>query len=214
VTFLVTKLSHVSAPIVYLTVPLLVFGEAALFIGFVLPGETAVIVGGFIASQGRVNVVALTSLVVAAAIIGDSVGYLVGVRFGQRLLELRVLRRRRAGIARALAGLERRGATYVFLGRFTAFFRAVVPSLAGTSAMRYRRFLVANALGGVCWGILYTLLGYYAGNAYTKVEHYSTYAAIGVATLVVVIAGFFSLRSRRRERGAGQAFDDATTTSG
>jgi membrane-associated protein len=213
VSFLVTKLSHLSPPIVYLTVSLLVFGEAALFVGFVLPGETAVIVGGFIASQGRVNVVVLCALVVAAAIVGDSVGYLVGRQFGRRLLDLRVMRRRRAGIARALAGLERRGATYVFLGRFTAFFRAVVPSLAGTSSMRYRRFLVANALGGLCWGVLYTLLGYYAGSAYTKVEHYSTYGAIAVAVLVVGLAGVFSLRSRRREHAEERAPDDVGTPS-
>ncbi len=199
-TFLVSKLQHVSPPIVYLTVALLVFGEAALFIGFVLPGETAVIVGGFIASQGHVNVVVLCCVVVAAAIIGDSVGYFVGVRYGRRLVELRILRRRRVAIDRALAGLERRGATYVFLGRFTALFRAIVPGLAGTSAMHYRTFFVANAAGGLVWGVTYTLLGYFAGNAYTKVEHYSSIVAICVAVLVVGLAVAWSIRGRRRER--------------
>ncbi len=200
VSFLVAKLQQLSPAVVYLTVTALVFGEAALFIGFVLPGETAVIVGGFIASQGRVNVVVLCVLVVVAAIVGDSVGYLVGSRYGTRLLELRILRRRRGGIAKALAGLERRGATYVFLGRFTALFRAVVPGLAGASAMPYRRFLLANAAGGLCWGVAYTLLGYFAGNAYKRVEQYSTYAAIGFAALVVVLAVIFSIRGRRREQ--------------
>src|SRR6202035_5969753 len=101
-TFIVNGLTNPPAALVYLTVALLVFGEAAVFLGFLLPGETAVIIGGFIASQGKVNVVVLCLLVVAAAIVGDSVRYFVGTRFGPRLLDLRILQRRRAGIARAL----------------------------------------------------------------------------------------------------------------
>lgn len=207
VSFLVDKLQQLNPAVVYLTVGLLVFGEAALFIGFVLPGETAVIVGGFIASRGRINIVVLCVLVVVAAIVGDSVGYLVGKRYGQRLLTLPVIRGRRAAVARALDGLERRGPVYVFLGRFTAFFRAVVPGLAGMSEMHYRRFLIANAAGGLCWGLAYCLLGYFAGNAYQRVEHYSTYAAIGFAVLVIVIAVVLHLRGKRRERAEEAAYE-------
>jgi membrane-associated protein len=204
-SFIVDGLSGLPPGVVYLVVGLLVFGEAACFLGFVLPGETAVIVGGFIASEGKVNVVALCVVVVIAAVVGDSAGYLVGTRYGTRLLELKVLSKRRAGIDRALLGLERRGATYVFIGRFTAFFRAVVPGLAGMSHLPYRRFFPANAAGGICWGVGYTLLGYFAGHAYKKVESYSTYAAIGVAVLVVGLVVVLTLRARRRERRVEQA---------
>jgi membrane protein DedA with SNARE-associated domain len=204
-TFLVNHLTHLNAVIVYAAVAALVFGEAALFIGFVLPGETAVLIGGFIASQGRVNIVVLCVLVVAAAIVGDTVGYAVGNRFGPKLLEIRLLRKRRRGIDRALAGLEKNGATYVFLGRFTAFFRAVVPGLAGMSAMRYRRFLVANAAGGLCWGLGYALLGYFAGNGYKRVAHYSSYGALGLVGVIVLLAVVMHLRRRRKERRAGGA---------
>ncbi|HEV3327789.1 MAG TPA: DedA family protein [Acidimicrobiales bacterium] len=208
-SFIIDGLTSLPPGVVYLVVGLLVFGEAAVFLGFVLPGETAVIVGGFIASQGKVNVVALCVVVVVAAILGDSVGYLVGKTYGTRLLDVRILARRRAGIDRALVGLERRGATYVFLGRFTAFFRAVVPGLAGMSNLRYRRFLVANAAGGLLWGVGYTLLGYFAGHAYKKVESYSTYAAIGFAALVIGLVVVVSIRGRRRERREEQVFDAA-----
>ena len=147
------------------------FGEAAVFLGFVLPGETAVIVGGFIASQGKVNVVALCAVVVRR---GDR-RRLGGLPRRHAVRHAAARRQDPArGVApgshRALVGLERRGATYVFLGRFTAFFRAVVPGLAGMSRMPYRRFLVANAAGGLCWGVGYTLLGYFAGHAYKRVE--------------------------------------------
>ena len=111
-SFLVDRLQEVSAPIVYLTVGLLVFGEAAVFLGFVLPGETAVIVGGFLASRGHVNIVALCAIVVVCAIVGDSVGYLVGDKWGTRLLKVKPLRHRQGAIDKALAGLKRRGATY------------------------------------------------------------------------------------------------------
>jgi membrane protein DedA with SNARE-associated domain len=199
-SFLVHHLAHLAPAVVYAVVAALVFGEAALFIGFVLPGETAVLIGGFIASQGRVNIVALCALVVGAAIIGDTVGYAVGTRFGTRLLDLRIFKRRLKAIDRALKGLEKNGATYVFLGRFTAFFRAVVPGLAGMSEMHYRRFLIANAAGGLCWGVGYALLGYFAGNGYQRVAHYSTYGAGGLAGVIVLVAVVMHLRRRRRER--------------
>jgi len=127
-------------------VTLLVFGEAALFIGFILPGETAVLVAGVVASQGRVNVAIVCLLVVVAAITGDSVGYAIGNRYGESLMKLPILKRRRGALDRALEGLRRRGPIYVFIGRFTAFLRAVMPGLAGMSRMNYRRFLIANAL--------------------------------------------------------------------
>ena len=199
-TYLVGHLTHLAPAVVYAVVAALVFGEAALFVGFVLPGETAVLIGGFLASQGRINIAVLCVLVVASAVVGDTVGYAVGARFGTRLLDVRVLRKRRRAIDRALAGLEKNGATYVFLGRFTAFFRAVVPGLAGMSTMRYRRFLVANAAGGLCWGLGYALLGYYVGNGYQRVAHYSSYGAVGVLVVVIALAVAMHLRRRRRER--------------
>jgi len=206
-SFIVDKLQHLAPGVVYLVVGLLVFGEAALFIGFVLPGETAVIIGGFIASRGKINIVALCALVVVCAIVGDSVGYLIGRRYGTKLLELPLIRSRRAGIERALVGLERRGPTYVFIGRFGAFFRAVVPGLAGMSEMHYRRFLLANAAGGLVWGVTFALLGYFAGAAYKRIEHYSTYAAIAVAVIVIALAVVLHLRGRRRERAEEAAYE-------
>ncbi len=198
VTFIITKIQHLPGGLVYGLVALLVFGEAALFIGFVLPGETSVIVAGVVASRGHVNIGVLIGLVVLAAIIGDSVGYEVGKRYGDQLLKLPMLRRRQAGLHRALAGLAERGPLYVFLGRFTAFLRAVMPGLAGLSGMKYRRFLLANALGGIAWGTSYSLLGYYAGGALTTIETYSTW--VGVVLLIAIVGGFLTIHLVRRRR--------------
>ena len=147
-TGVLDSLLHVPGPVVLATVAALVFGEAAVFLGFVFPGETAVLLGGFLASTGRLNVVLLGVVVVAAAIVGDSVGYEVGKRLGPRLLRTRLFRRHQTRVDRARSFLDGRGASAIFVGRFTAFLRAVTPGLAGLSGMRYRRFLAWNAAGG------------------------------------------------------------------
>ncbi len=197
VSYLLSEIHRLPGPLVYGLVTLLVFGEAALFIGFILPGETAVLVAGVVASQGHVNVGVVAALVVVAAITGDSVGYAVGHRYGESLMKLPILKRRRGALDRALEGLRRRGPIYVFIGRFTAFLRAVMPGLAGMSRLRYRRFLVANASGALIWGVSYTLLGYYAGHALGSVEKYSGWAGITVLLLMVAfIVGFHYVKKR------------------
>src|SRR5690242_776083 len=144
-------LQHASAPMVYAIVGALVFCEDALFFGFVLPGETAVVLGGVVASQGHVSVYWLCAVVVLAAVLGDTVGYEVGARLGPRILETRFLRGHRERIGSAQDLIRRRGPAAVFLGRFIAFFRAMMPALAGISKMPYRVFLAFNAAGGLVW---------------------------------------------------------------
>lgn len=208
VSYFIGRIQHLPSGLVYGLVALLVFGEAALFFGFVLPGETAVVVAGVVASQGHVNIVLLCALVVVAAIVGDSVGYEIGKRYGDRLIQLPFLRRRRVALDRALEGLRRRGPIYVFIGRFTAFLRAVMPGLAGMSQLRYRRFLIANASGATIWGVTFTLLGYFAGSALTSIEKYSGWAGLAVLGAVIVFfVGMHFLKKRR------EATNDAKWTN-
>jgi membrane protein DedA with SNARE-associated domain len=193
----INEIQKVPSGVVYPLVFLLVFGEAALFIGFVLPGETSVLVAGVVASQGHVNVFLLCALVVVAAVTGDSVGYFVGDRYGEKLLTVPMIKKRRVAIDRALAGLEKRGPTYVFVGRFTAFLRAVMPGLAGMSKMHYRRFLLANMLGGIIWGVGYTLIGYYAGSALKKIESAASYVGIGILGVIILVLLVMHFRKKK-----------------
>jgi membrane protein DedA with SNARE-associated domain len=185
----------------YLLVFALVFAEDALFIGFVIPGETAAVLGGVIASQGKASVWLMAPLVVLAAVAGDSVGYEVGKHLGPRLLESKPLRRHRRRLDDAEDFLRRRGGWAVFLGRFVAFFRAVLPALAGASRMRYLKFLAFNALGGITWGVGFVLLGYVAGASYETVakaagrDITAAVAVLAIAALVV-----WKVRKARRER--------------
>ena len=187
---------------VYLVVGLLVFAEDALFVGFVVPGETAAILGGVAASRHHASLTLVCAIVVVAAILGDTVGYEIGARYGVRLLSVRVVRRRGPAVDAARAQLARRGGIAVFLGRFVAFLRAVTPFLAGTAHMPYRRFLAYNAAGGLVWGVGSVLLGYLAGNSYAAVE--KTFGRATALAAAVVVIGLVVWSIRRRRRGVGR----------
>jgi membrane-associated protein len=199
VTFLLTKIHHFAAVPVYLLVALLVFGETALFLGFIFPGETAVIVAGVVASQGRVNIGLLCVIVVFAAALGECVGYAIGARYGERLFLLPLIRKRRAALESALVALRQRGAIYVFVGRFTAFFRAIMPALAGMSKLTYRRFLLANVVSALLWGVGYCLLGYFAGGALTQIENSATWLGIALLVAIAVAFAVYFFRKKRRK---------------
>jgi membrane protein DedA with SNARE-associated domain len=190
---------------VYLLVGLLVAAEASVMLGFIFPGETAVILGGVVASKGRVSLTDMAIVVVGCAIVGDSIGYWVGDKWGDKILRLPLLRKRQKGVNTALEQLRKRGALFVFVGRFTAFFRAVIPGLAGLSKMRYRVFLPANAAGGLCWGVLFLLLGYFVGQAIERAAGIASYVLLGIIVLFVVV---LFIRHRVREKriiGNGEA---------
>ena len=181
-------------------VALVVFVEDALFVGFVVPGETAAILGGVAASFGHVPLWAVIVVVITAAILGDSVGYEVGRHLGPRILSLKILDRRRKRLDDAQDFLARRGGAAVFLGRWTAFFRAVMPALAGTVRMPYRKFLAFNAAGGILWGAVVVTAGYLAGRSYAQVEAtMGRVAALIVAGIVVVLVVVWQIRKHRSE---------------
>jgi membrane protein DedA with SNARE-associated domain len=191
---------------VYVIVGTLVFAEDAMFVGFVIPGETAAVLGGVDASRDHVHLSVMIAVVVAAAIVGDSVGYEVGRVAGARILKAKVLERHQRRLADAQALLVRRGGTAVLLGRSVAFFRAVMPALAGTSRMPYRRFLVFNAAGGIIWGIGFVLLGYLAGDSYKTVEKaVGRGVAVAVAALAVAVLILWLIRRHRSE----ERYEDA-----
>ena len=188
----------------YGLVGLVVLVEDALFVGFVVPGETAAVLGGVVASLGHASLPVMIGVVIACAVIGDSIGYEVGRWFGPRILRTRVVERRSARIDNARRLLARRGGTAVFFGRWVAFLRAVMPALAGIAGMRYRRFFAFNAAGGILWGAVVVLIGYLAGNSYAKVEQmFGRAAAIVVAALVVIAVVVWRVRRHTRPHSTG-----------
>ncbi|MDQ1623024.1 MAG: rane-associated protein [Actinomycetota bacterium] len=194
---------NIDPVLAYALVTCLVFAEDALFLGFLIPGETAAVLGGVIASRGEGQLWLMMVLVILAAVLGDTAGYEIGRHFGPRLLGLKILDRHRARLQKAQDFLRRRGGSAVFLGRFIAFFRAVMPGLAGIARMPYPRFLAFNAAGGVVWGAGFVLLGFLAGNSYEAVAN-TVGRDLAAAAAVLAVAALVILRVRgvRRERRA------------
>ena len=186
----------------YLILGGLAFAEAGIMLGFVLPGETALLAGGVLAAEGVLDIRIMFVVAVVCAIAGDSVGFEVGKYFGPRLESSWL--GRRVGQQRwdtAQRFLDTHGGKSVFLGRGVALLRALVPGLAGMSGMRYRRFLGWNALGGLVWGGGCVLLGYVFAKSIRRVESYLTYG--GIVLFVLVVAGLVTVhywRKRRQER--------------
>jgi len=188
----------------YSIVGAVAFAEAAAFVGFVLPGETAVVLGGVLAYRHAVSLPVMMAVVVVAAISGDSVGYEVGKRYGQRLLELAVFDSHQRAIDNGRVRLQTNGGPAVLFSRFTAFLRALMPGLAGASRMPYKRFLTWNAAGGIGWGIGFTLLGYLAGASYKTIESYAGDLSYVILGLLIAGAGAMTIRHQRKPRSTSQ----------
>jgi undecaprenyl-diphosphatase len=184
--------------VVYLVVFALPFLESSVFLGFVFPGETAVVFGGVLASQGRLSLTTVLLLAVVGAIAGDAVGYAVGRRWGRRLQVTRL--GQWVGQSRwetTERFLLKRGAAAVFFGRWTALLRAMVPSAAGMALLPYRTFALWNALGGALWGVTCVLGGYLVGDV---IGHYVSDVGKVVVVIVVGLAAAHLIRSRRQKR--------------
>ncbi len=193
------RLLHFSGPAAYALIGFLAFAEAALMVGFFIPGETAVVIGGVLAGLGRVNLGVVIVVVVVCAISGDSVGFEVGRKAGPWLTTHRPLQGSSA-VRYTLGLLDKYGGPAVFIGRFIAFARAVIPGLAGMSGLRYRTFLFWNVLGAIVWGVGYTMLGYVVGLSFQRIL--TEIGLWSLAVVAVLVAGVvvFEVRRRRREK--------------
>jgi membrane protein DedA with SNARE-associated domain len=168
--------------------------------GIPLPGETALVAAGVLASRGKLDIVAVITVAAVAAIVGDNVGYWIGRLGGRKLLERWDRLNRHA--ARVLPWserfFERHGAKTIFLGRFIAVLRVTAAWLAGISRMDWWRFFLWNAAGGICWAALVALVAYYAGEAAGKaIERYGLIGG-GVIVAILIVGLVVGRQMRRR----------------
>ena len=182
--------------------------EASAFVGFVFPGEIALILGGVLAFQGVVPLWAVLAAGIGGAVIGDSVGYLIGRRWGRLLVDSTIGRFiNQEHLDRGERYLAERGGKAVFLGRFTAALRVMIPGLAGMARLRYRTFLAYNVAGGLAWASMAVLLGYLAGTSWRHVEHLASRIGLGALGVLVVLAGAGYLLHRARAGWANRLLD-------
>jgi membrane-associated protein len=196
-TVLFRELVAVPPWVLLLTVFALPALEASTLLGLVVPGETAVLAGGVLAHQGKVPLAAVMAAAVLGAVVGDSVGYAVGARLGP-VVSARTSGRAARRLAHAQAFVRRFGGPAVLLGRWVAFLRALVPSVAGASGVPYRRFLVYNVAGGTVWGIAVAGIGSLAGAAYGRAERSLGISGIVGALVLTVAAAAAAHHLKRR----------------
>jgi len=145
----------------------IVFAETGLLIGFFLPGDSLLFVAGFLASPAGGNllsIVWLNIILMAAAVIGDAVGYWIGYKAGPAIFNRPQSRFfRRDHLLSAHAFYERHGGKAIILARFMPIVRTFAPVVAGAASMSYRKFAAYNVIGGIAWVCSMTLLGYFLG---------------------------------------------------
>jgi membrane protein DedA with SNARE-associated domain len=183
-------------PLLFLVVMLESFGVP-------LPGETALIAFGVLASQGHYSIVEVIAVAAAAAIIGDNLGYWVIGRWGGRALFERwrwLSRYSQRVLPRAELLIAKHGGKTVFFGRFIAVLRYTAAWVAGLGRMHWWKFFFFNAAGGICWATLVGLLAYYVGKtAAEALGKYGLFAGAGVVALIALVALVSHFARRRLE---------------
>jgi membrane protein DedA with SNARE-associated domain len=185
---------EINARVAYWALFVLVAVESS---GVPVPGETALIAAGVLASKGRVHIEYVIAIATVAAMLGDNVGYLIGRTGGRRLLERPGFMEdyRRGIIKHGEPFFQRHGAKAVFLGRWIAGLRIAAAWLAGINRMEWKRFLFWNALGAVAWATSVGLLAYWLGPTAEKI--FRTLGLAGVAVAALALLGFLLWRHFR-----------------
>jgi len=177
----------------------IVFAETGLLIGCFLPGDSLLITAGLLAAAGHLNIWWINGLLIAAAIIGDSVGYAIGARLGPRIFtrEKSLLFNPRH-VLRTRHFYEKYGPKTIVIARFVPIIRTFAPVLAGVGMMEYRRFLTYNVLGGIGWVVSMSWAGYLLGQAVPNISRHMHVLVIVIIVLSCVPIAVEVYRERRK----------------
>jgi membrane protein DedA with SNARE-associated domain len=206
---LMAWLESIPTIVIYLVVGLIIGFES---LGVPLPGEIVLVSASVAASQGLVNPVLLAMVAAGGAILGDSIGFALGRRYGRSLLGWMGRKAPKHFGPRPVAQAERAfakwGAWAVFGGRFVALLRILAGPLAGVLGMPYRKFLVANAAGGILWVSTVTTVGFVfgvvAGHWLSRISY--------VALAVTLVGGTLMTWYVRRRSARADAAEDQPVT--
>ena len=194
------QLSPVGPFLFYVVIAGIIFVETGLLIGFFLPGDSLLFSAGLVAAvRDDINIAVLVFVIFLAAFIGDQVGYVIGRKVGRPYLEKHKSKRMKRMLERSERFYERYGWWSVVIARYIPWVRTFVPPIAGTVKMNYYKFLSANALGALLWGVGITLAGYYSGSIpWVKDISYALAAFFISASLIAAFRNY--LRDRRESR--------------
>jgi len=173
----------------YLGIALFIFSESGILLGIFFPGDSLLFAAGLLSAGNFLSFGPLVLIVVATAILGDSVGYWFGVKIGDNLFKKKDSRFfKQEYVTRTQKFFETYGGRAIILARFVPIVRTIAPILAGVGTMTYKKFLSYNVLGGFAWGAGMVSLGYFLGSIIPNSEHY-----ILPLSLVIIIISFLPI---------------------
>jgi membrane-associated protein len=179
----------------------IVFAETGLLIGCFLPGDSLLITAGLLAAAGHLNIWWLNGLLIAAAIVGDSVGYAIGVRLGPRIFtRQKSLLFNPKHVERTRLFYEKYGPKTIVIARFVPIIRTFAPVLAGVGTMQYRRFLFYNVVGGIGWVVSMSWAGYFLGRTVPNISRHMHILVIVIIVLSCVPIAVEIYRERRKAK--------------
>ena len=186
------QLSSLAPFIFYTVVAGIVFIETGLLIGFFVPGDSILFSAGLVAAaHGNINIVILVTAIFLAAFFGDQVGFVIGRVVGRPYLDKKQSPRMQRMILNAEDFYEKTGWWAVVAARFFPWIRTFVPPIAGAAKMNYYKFLSANALGALLWGVGITLAGFYAATVpWVKNSSYAIAAFFITASLISALVNY------------------------
>ena len=157
------RFSPLAPFLLYVLVWAIVFLETGILLAFWLPGDSILFSAGLVAAaRDDMNIVILVAGIFLAAFVGDQVGYVIGRKLGRPYLERSKSARVGRMVARSEIFYQKNGWWAVCAARFFPWFRTFIPPIAGTAKMPYYKFLSANAVGALAWGVGITIAGYYS----------------------------------------------------
>jgi membrane-associated protein len=177
-----------------------IFAETGLLVGFFLPGDSLLFTAGLLSAQGdHLNIVWLNLAVMAAAIVGDTVGYWIGAKSGPKLFTReQSLLFSKKHLLRTQEFYERHGGKTIIMARFMPFVRTFAPVVAGIGKMSYRRFVAYNVFGGIGWVFSMTMLGYILGTAYPSMAKHLDKVIILIILVSLLPGGISYLLNRKK----------------
>ncbi len=199
-----SKLHHLDELIAwggYVGLTIIVFCETGLLVGFFLPGDSLLVTAGLVASQGKLDIFKLNALLMAAAIIGDTVGYWIGYHAGPRLFNKEEsFFFKKEYVKKTHDFFEKYGGKTIIIARFVPIVRTFAPTVAGVGRMTYRKFISYNVFGGILWVGSMTGAGYLLGETVPDIEkhlHFVILGIIAVSFLPIVFEAIHAYRAKK-----------------
>jgi membrane-associated protein len=174
-----------------------IFMETGFVVTPFLPGDSLLFAAGAFAAIGSLNIYYLLGMLIVAAILGDTVNYMIGHYLGDRAYNIKWLKKEYFDKTHAF--FEKHGGKTIFLARFVPIVRTFAPFVAGIGRMSYTYFITYNFVGGISWVLLFTLAGFFFGNI-PFVQKNFEFVIVAIILVSIVPMGIEWWKSRREAK--------------